>query len=40
MTLPDKPRSRRQRYRLTDAGRARLAQSAAEVAEPGDAPGQ
>ena len=40
MTLPDKPRSRRQRYRLTDAGRARLAQSAAEVPEPGDAPGQ
>ena len=34
MTLPDKPRSRRQRYRLTDAGRARLEQSAAEVGEP------
>ena len=34
MTLPDKPRSRRQRYRLTDAGRARLEQSAAEAGEP------
>lgn len=34
MTLPDKPRSRRQRYRLTDTGRARLERSAAEVGAP------
>lgn len=35
MTLPDKPRSRGQRYRLTDAGKARLERSAAAVGEPG-----
>lgn len=34
MTLPDKPTSRLQRYRLTTQGQALLAQAAAEVAAP------
>ena len=38
MTLPDKPRSRRQRYRLTDAGRDRLERSADGVGEPASDP--
>ena len=35
MTIPDKPHSNRQRYRLTKAGRVRAEESKAEVGEPG-----
>ena len=40
MTIPDKPHSNRQRYRLTKVGRVRAEESKAEVGEPDSDTGQ